>query len=215
MEDTGGKPPQALEREELINSIVAENNLRFEQSLGKDHPRAISDEALRALIPKSLYRVSLDPRKVFSEIWDIGNQVEMDVIGSSLGSDKTPALSQMMDCRFELLRSRPKTLVVRDFGVRRNIQGSGIGTDFYSRLGEISRILGFRFIIGQNNSQNIGFFQGKLGRISLLAIDRDLWEEIIPVKEFHKTKTFNPGMTTVHFLNPEDQSAFLSAKTPV
>ncbi len=202
-----------LQREEVINSIVSENNLRFEDALKtreRSAPPAIFDEALVALIPRALYQKSSDPTKIEPYIWrPLPERVFFDVVGFySRRRDRNPVKDRMLSCSIDTLRTHPQTLIVGDFNVGLGLKRRGVGREFYDRLEHVARALGFRFILGENSIDNIDFFIEKLGRTRLVDIKPDLWSQIIPPHKSSKKEGINPNLTTVQFLNPEDKSTF-------
>jgi hypothetical protein len=95
----------------------------------------------------------------------------------------------------------PQSLYVSHFDGEK---GSGIGGEFYLELlPKLAKDLGFRFITGSNNQQNISFFTEKLGRKRATEIDENKVSEIFP----HLEKGDN-SLYTVQFLNNEDKNTF-------
>lgn len=95
------------------------------------------------------------------------------------------------------LSSCKDKLEVVSFGVHDNLQKAGIGIEFYRNLEYIARTLGFRYIFGINDKDNIDFFIRKLKRIPYDQLSDDLKEV------FHEEKEeadFMKGLLTVRIL---------------
>ena len=88
---------------------------------------------------------------------------------------------------------------------REDFRQKGVATSFYTRLHIIAAQMGFRFIIGGNNKNNVSYFTKKLGRSTLAQIR----------PEFRTVFHLNPQNTdndtfTIYFLKPEDKEIFLN-----
>lgn len=64
------------------------------------------------------------------------------------------------------------TLIVNRYD---GVRGLGIATDFYTNiLPTFASELGFKYILGENNSNNINFFTEKLGRVRYEDLPRNI-----------------------------------------
>lgn len=204
---------ESLERNELINSIVAQNNLRFEEFIKNRRINSpsldIPDKVLPVLIPKALYRKASDPTKVEFECWGDENSLELEVNGSySEFGEKPLRKGTMMYLIMELFKTHPQTLIMTQFEVSTGLRDEGIGTEFYERLARIAQALGFRFVVGENRDSNIDFFVQKFGRVPLKQIRPDLRKSILPIGKWSLIHR-RPSWTTVQFLYPEDKARFV------
>lgn len=95
----------------------------------------------------------------------------------------------------------PEDLYVSDYQDREEIQGKGVATSFYSRLREVAKSLGFRFITGMNLEEKARNFFIRSGRFSLNQIKTRLRG-----KFYHNPD--NPFLT-VDFLYREDREKYL------
>lgn len=218
-EDTASKD-NSLEREELVDSIIARNNLKFEEFLKSRREsyrlEDIPDEFLSALIPKTLYQKASDPTKVELEGWgmDGDDSLELNVTGPYLRFWETvPRKRTMMHLVLLVLKTHPQTLIVERFEVGEGLRRGGIGTEFYQRLAHIAKALGFRFIVGENKEENISFFTEKLGRVPLKEVRPELRKEVLSIGKW-KQRAARPNWTTVQFLYPEDRALFMRSVKP-
>lgn len=112
--------------------------------------------------------------------------------------------------------TNPQTLYVSHYDDRTEIRGKGVATDFYKRLPEAAKKIGFRFLVGWNEERNVGFFVDKLGRTLINDIrpeDRSLFGATdIEIRGEQEPGEF---IRTVQFLYPEDKGQYLQATTQV
>lgn len=95
----------------------------------------------------------------------------------------------------------PKLLNVENYQDREENRGKKVAPSFYDRLREISKSLGFRFIVGWNLADKAREFFIKMGRSSLAQIKPEFRGEFHP----HQDDPF----LTVDFLYKEDTERYL------
>lgn len=95
------------------------------------------------------------------------------------------------------LRSCKDKLGVVSFGVHDHYQRFGIGTEFYRNLEYIARTLGFKYIFGTNDEDNIDFFTRKLKRLTYDQLSPDLKEEF---EEEQEEAEYAESILTVRIL---------------
>ncbi len=97
--------------------------------------------------------------------------------------------------RFEQKEETPNSLYVASFNGR---PGEGIASEFFKEtLPYILKKLGFKYIIGYNDNENLPFFTEKIGRIK--ASDLKEGQNIVPAH------AKNLDFVTVQFLYEEDK----------
>ncbi len=98
-------------------------------------------------------------------------------------------------------------LYVGTYHDREELRGKGVAKSFYKRLQDVARKMGFRYITGNNDTRNLSFFTGTLGRSLIKDIKPEYWHL------FMSTQQRAPSDTdTIDFLYPEDKLQFLSSK---
>ncbi len=109
----------------------------------------------------------------------------------------------LLACTFHLSEQSPEVLEVAEFNGEEN---AGIGTDFYTNcLPRIASLLGVRFITGINNSDNIDFFVGKLGRVRMTDIKPEYRRFFAPQMAQNSSVM---RFRTIQFLYPEDKAKY-------
>ncbi len=84
---------------------------------------------------------------------------------------------------------------------------TGIGTDFYQNsLPPLARALGFRFVTGQQNDNNLSFFTKKLGRSTYNDLKEEVRATIFPG---YSENSGIGAIPTIQFLYPEDRASYL------
>jgi hypothetical protein len=99
-----------------------------------------------------------------------------------------------------------ETLVVGEYEDRAELRGKGVATSFYTQLRDVAKQLGYRAIMGSNNEQNISYFTGKLGRLTLDQLpdqNRKLFQSV--------NSRIPADRVTIDFLYPEDKEQFTSS----
>jgi hypothetical protein len=91
------------------------------------------------------------------------------------------------------------------------IKGQGLGKEFYKKtLPDVAIKMGIRYIVGENNDTNIGFFTSTetgLGRVTIDAIRPEFRSKFFP-HETDLEETPHP-YHTVQFLFEEDKNRYL------
>lgn len=107
--------------------------------------------------------------------------------------------------RIHLAVRNGNELEVVDYADRPKLRESGIATSFYERLRAAAQMMGFRYIVGENNFTNMGYFVKKLKRL------RVLWDLNEGELKTHFLNTYPPtdkgGVLTVDFLDPHEKRA--------
>lgn len=102
-------------------------------------------------------------------------------------------------------------LNVDSYDDQEELRYQGVARSWYTRLHDATKKMGFRFITGYNNPQNIKMFTQKLGRIPLDQIQIDQRWLLHP---HHKAGEF-PNLFTTDFLYEEDKEKFVIADSQV
>ena len=101
----------------------------------------------------------------------------------------------------------PELLYVGDYSDREELRSKGIATSFYTKLRKAATNMGFKYLTGLNNRQNVGYFKDKLGRVTLGEIKA-------AQKSFFiggvNGKTYSETMT-IDFLDPNLKAEFVEA----
>ncbi len=97
----------------------------------------------------------------------------------------------------------PELLYVGDYADREELRGKGLASSFYSQLHENAGQMGFRFITGLNNADNISFFRDKLQRSTLGDIKPERRGQFQD-----KPSEFDLKLYTIDFLNPNDKQIY-------
>lgn len=209
---------EAPQRPSSVEEIIAGDKKAFADWLAKPHfnpfsPRGldIPDAALRYLaIPQRLLEISPDPRGVRVVPRERNrNHLDLAVVDITrekakgrMSSEETADDNSTL--KLELFTNPHKVLHVESYWDWGELRGKGIATSFYQRLRKIARQMGFRFITGENREENVGFFRGKLGRVTLGQIKPE-YQYLF----FRDTNDNRLHLRTIDILNPEDRARFL------
>lgn len=180
-----------ISREAQIDTIIQENRSRLEHYvLESDYDYDIGnipEEVLLALVPRKIYERSINPRNI--QVKKVILPGDEDTIGPHeieilifeqpyprkvRNKGKFGILENMHKLVGANVRmyshlsasnySHKKALDIISFEDNTGMQGEGLTADFYENLNEVARELGFVYIWGTNDEDNIDFFLGRLGR---------------------------------------------------
>lgn len=118
--------------------------------------------------------------------------------------DGTLGLNDYVTTELYLVLAGNAQLRTGDYLDRVALRGQGIGTSFFGNLREGAIAMGMRYMIGQNNKQNISFFRDTLGRYTLNQIRPEFWEEFTEEPEGTE-----PTLFTVDIFYEEDRQRLL------
>lgn len=194
-----------------------------------DRLLTIPDAALQYFIPPRILELSDDPNQVQAVKIPDATCLQLVIIDKKKPSyqgnfrTKHPDWQQynLVGAKEYIylevsLMSNPfnkKILGVSDYNDRPENTHKGIASSFYSRLRDISRALGYRFITGWNESRNITFFtvdtESKgLGRYQLKHVQPDKRAEFL--SDSLNSKHESLEYFTIDFLYPEDTQQYLA-----
>lgn len=153
-----GNPDIADQKARLVDQVDAAHELAF-RTFCESKPERLSfyipDSALNYLIPRKLLELDgIDPRSV---------RLISSRSVSSLGvTISTNIDREALDC--EMAHKQGRAVRVSNFYTSDEIKGEGVATEFYERLERLLKAVGFEYIIGENNPENVMYFTKKLHR---------------------------------------------------
>lgn len=119
-------------------------------------------------------------------------------------------LSDFVINDINLLNIGDSTLYVAGYSDREVLQRKGVGKGFYKRLRECATEMGFKFITGSNDSENITFFTDVIGRYPLSSIKSEYHEVFYkPDPDPDDSDTPTPDSYTVDILSSGDREKYL------
>lgn len=107
--------------------------------------------------------------------------------------------------RIHLNAHEKEILYVSEYDDRYELRKLGIASSFYGRLRSVAQTLGFRFIMGINETERTIEFFKKRGRFSVSEMHPEYHDMFLESVDFNPT----PAHTTVEFLNPKDIRVFV------
>lgn len=155
------------QRARLIDQIDAAHELAF-RTFCESRPERLSflipDSVLNYLIPRKLLELDgIDPRSV-----RLSSTRTISALGITISTNKD---LESLDC--EISHHRSKAAHVSNFYTSDEIRGQGVTTEFYERLERLLKAIGFEYIIGENNPDNVTYFIEKLRRQLLHVLSED------------------------------------------
>ncbi len=110
----------------------------------------------------------------------------------------------LMSVKIKVLPEMPEGLFVADYDGESK---RGLASDFYkNNLEDFARTLGFRYILGINESKNVSFFKEKIGRFLYEDIKPEFRESLFPTSN---SSTIEKSPPSVQFIYPEDKEKFV------
>lgn len=177
-------PDTTGERAQLVDQIDARHEKALRAFFNKKPPKYsfyVPNPALSYLIPRRLLEIEdVDPESVRL----IANRCP-----SSL--DIRIATNKDLDavvCGISHMRHR--VAHIDDFDTVDELIGTHVATEFYQRLERLLKRIGFEYLVGENNPDNVSYFTGKLNRQLL---------HVLPEAEQTKLLGFQcPNQTTTY-----------------
>lgn len=166
----------ADQKARLVNKIDAAHELAF-RTFCKSRPEKLSfyvpDSALNYLIPRRLLELDgIDPSSV---------RLISSRTTSSLGiTISTNQDLESLDC--EISHHQNKVAHVRNFYTSNEMTGQGVTMEFYERLERLLKAIGFDYIVGENNPDNVTYFIEKLRRQLLHLLSEDEQTKLLGFK---------------------------------
>lgn len=210
MEVTAVVSPDTDARQVLIDKELEKARQAFTDWLKEPgHQRSLElpFEALCVLLPKRVYEISKCPPSDLEVSFYSADPGALGFMICDPGSSNSPfdRSKYIADIYLATDPMTPLTLQVGSIEVSRNFRRQKIAGSFYDNLAEVAREMGFRFVFGQNNPENVTYFTRKLGRSIISNIRPDLRRRIISPNYFKKHPGADPKFCTVEFLYPEDK----------
>lgn len=208
-----------LENKLLIESILQKNEADFEDFLKSSEFRKtefpMKEQMLQFLVPKRILELAQNPEKVkvdklggssphslWLSISESDREFESEDSQTKADYQLVLALSQRevkskefifltIQLASQVADRIPEAVTVGQYWDNPTLRKLGMTGDFYKKLDDFCAKLGFEYLIGENDSQNVDYFKNTLGRKRL--IDEENFWILNPQRDGKGKKIFPPS----------------------